>query len=132
MSDMDYEIFEGLLSRQPAFSRSERVADLLKKEVASMLLREIKDPRVQGMVTVISVKVTRDLRHADFFVSVLGGNPEERAALKGLSKATGFIRRNLGKRLHMRRIPELHFRLDETMKAQERIECLLKKIHDEA
>ena len=128
---MDYEIFEGLLSRQPAFSRSERVADLLKKEVAAMLFREIKDPRVQGIVTVISVKVTRDLRHAEFFVTVLGGGPEEKAALKGLHKAAGFIRRSLGKRLRMRRIPELHFKLDETVKAQERIEGLLKKIHDE-
>ncbi len=128
---MDYEIFEGLLSRQPAFSRSERVADLLKKEVAAMLFREIKDPRVQGIVTVISVKVTRDLRHAEFFVTVLGGHLEEKAALKGLHKASGFIRRSLGKRLRMRRIPELHFKLDETVKAQERIEGLLKKIHDE-
>ncbi len=129
---MDYEIFEGLLTRKPAFSRSERVADLLKKEVASMLLRKVKDPRVHGLVTIISVKVTNDLRHAELFVSVLGGSQEERAAMKGLKKATGFIRASLGKRLHMRRIPELHFRLDETVKAQERIEGLLRKIHDEA
>ena len=129
---MDYEIFEGLLARQPAFSRSERVADLLKEEVAKMLLSEVKDPRVQGLVTVISVKVTRDLRHASFFVTVLGGLPEEKAAIRGLQKASGFIRRSLGKRLRMRRIPELHFKLDETVKAQERIEGLLRKIHDES
>ncbi|RUM92104.1 MAG: 30S ribosome-binding factor RbfA [Thermodesulfatator sp.] len=128
---MDYEIFEGLLSRQPAFSRSERVADLLKEEVARMLLSEVKDPRVQGLVTVISVKVTKDLRHANFSVSVIGGLKEERAAIKGLDKASGFIRRSLGKRLRMRRIPELHFRLDETLKAQEKIEGLLRKIHEE-
>jgi len=128
---MDYEIFEGLLSRQPAYSRSERVADLLKEEVARMLLSEVKDPRVQGLVTVISVKVTKDLRHANFSVSVIGGLKEERAAIKGLDKASGFIRRSLGKRLRMRRIPELHFRLDETLKAQEKIEGLLRKIHEE-
>ncbi len=122
---MDYEIFEGLLSRQPPFSRSERVADLLKEEVARMLLAEIKDPRVQGLVTVISVKVTKDLRHANFFVTVIGGMDAEKAAMKGLARASGFIRKSLGKRLHMRRIPELHFRLDETVKAQEHIEGLL-------
>lgn len=128
---MDYEIFEGLLSRHKAFSRSERVADLLKKEVAGMLFSEVKDPRVQGLVTVISVKVTKDLRHATFFVTVLGGIREEKAAIKGLEKASGFIRSSLGKRLRMRRIPELHFKLDETIKAQEKIEGLLRKIHEE-
>ena len=129
---MDYEIFEGLLSRHKAFSRSERVADLLKEEVAGMLLSEVKDPRVQGLVTVISVKVTKDLRHANFFITVLGGARKEKAAIKGLEKASGFIRRNLGKRLRMRRIPELHFKLDETIKAQEKIEGLLRKIHEES
>ncbi len=128
---MDYEIFDGLLSRQPAFSRSERVADLLKEEVAKMLLSEVKDPRVQGLVTVISVKVTKDLRHANFFVTVIGGLSAEKAAIKGLHKASGFIRRSLGKRLHIRRIPELHFKLDETVKAQQHIEGLLRKIHEQ-
>ncbi len=128
---MDYEIFEGLLSRHKAFSRSERVADLLKEEVARMLLSEVKDPRVQGLVTVISVKVTKDLKHADFLVTVMGGVREEKAAMKGLEKASGFIRKSLGKRLRMRRIPELHFKLDETIKAQEKMEGLFRKIHDE-
>ncbi len=127
---MDYEIFEGLLSRQQPFSRAERVADLLREEVARMLLSEVKDPRIQGLVTVMSVKVTKDLRHANFFVSVLGGVSGEKAAMKGLEKAKGFMRRNLGKRLRMRRIPELHFKLDETIRAQENIERLLQKIHE--
>ncbi len=128
---MDYDIFEGVLSRRPAYSRADRVADLLKEEVANMLLFEIKDPRVQGLVTVVSVKVTKDLRHADFFVSITGGDHAEKQAMKGLSKASSFIRRSLGRRIRMRRVPELHFKLDETLKEQERLERLFRKIHEE-
>jgi len=129
-SVMDYECFNGLPRHSPPYSRSERVADLLKEEVARMLLSEVKDPRVQGIVTIISVSVTRDLMHANFYVSVHGGAREERAAMKGLDKAKGFIRRSLAKRIRMRRIPNIHFELDETLKFQEHIEGLLKKIHE--
>ncbi len=128
---MDYEIFDGILSRKPSFTRADRVADLLKEEVANMLLFEIKDPRVQGLVTVISVKVTKDLRHANFYVSVLGGDEREQQAMKGLVKASGFIRRSLGRRVRMRRVPELHFKLDETLKEQAHLEQLFRKIHEE-
>ena len=128
---MDFEIFEGAYIRKKAFSRSERVADLLREEVGNMLLFEIKDPRVQGIVTVVSVKVSKDLRHADFFVAVHGGEKKEQAALRGLVSATGFIRKSLGRRIRMRRVPELHFRLDRTIKAQEEMERLFKRIHEE-
>jgi len=128
---MDFEIFDTGFSRRPSFSRADRIADLLKEEVANMLLFEIKDPRVQGLVTVISVKVTKDLRHADLFVSVHGGNEEEQKAMTGLGKAAGFIRKSLGRRIRMRRIPELHFKLDETLRNQEHLEQLFRKIHEE-
>ncbi len=128
---MDFEIFDTGFSARPSFTRADRVADLLKKEVANMLLFELKDPRVQGLVTVVSVKVTKDIRHADFYVSVLGGAKREQDALKGLSKAAGFIRKSLGRRIRMRRIPELHFKIDETLKEQERLEHLFRKIHEE-
>ncbi len=128
---MDYELFDEALLKPKSFSRSDRIADLLREEVANMILFEIKDPRVQGLVTIISVKVTKDLRHADFFVSVRGGEKEEESALLGLGKASSFIRRTLGRRIRMRRIPELHFKIDETVKAQEHLEELFKKIHEE-
>ncbi len=128
---MDYQIPDGIFFKQRSFSRSDRVADLLREEVANMLLFEIKDPRVQGIVTIISVKVTKDLRHADFFITVRGGEKEEKDALTGLGKASGFIRRNLGRRIRMRRVPELHFKIDKTIQAQEHLEELFKKIHEE-
>ncbi|MCK4604597.1 MAG: 30S ribosome-binding factor RbfA, partial [Deltaproteobacteria bacterium] len=69
------------------FPRSRRIEDLLRKEMADMLLGEIKDPRIQGLVTIMQVKVSEDLRHAKFFVSVLGKGPERESVLEGLNKA---------------------------------------------
>ncbi len=109
------------------YSRSKRVADLLKKEMAAMIMYEIKDPRVQGLVTVMEVDVSEDLRHASVFVSVLGGEPERHKALKGLTRASGFIRKTLGRRLYLKRIPELNFKLDTRIDEQERITRLLEK-----
>ena len=128
---MDFELFEGLKGTGRSYSRSDRVADLLKEEVAGMLLTEIKDPRVQGLVTIMTVKVTKDLRRATFGVSVMGDERSRSRAMTGLRKASGFIRFTLGKRLKIKRIPELHFELDRTLDAQEHIELLLKKIHEE-
>jgi ribosome-binding factor A len=128
---MDFELFEGLKGPGRSYSRSERVADLLKEEVAGMLLAEIKDPRVQGMVTIMSVRVTKDLRHATFGVSVMGDEKSQKQAMAGLRKASGFIRFTLGKRLKIKRIPELHFEMDRSLDAQEHIELLLRKIHEE-
>ncbi len=107
--------------------RSKRVADLLKKEMATMIMHEIKDPRVQGIVTVMSVDVSGDLRHAAVFVSVLGDDEVRMNAMAGLKKARGFIRHTLGKRLHIRRIPDINFKLDLTVDAQERITMLLAR-----
>ncbi|MFO8239501.1 MAG: 30S ribosome-binding factor RbfA [Dissulfuribacterales bacterium] len=107
------------------FPRSRRVEDLLRKEVADMLLGEVKDPRIQGLVTIMQVKVSEDLCHARFFVSVLGSESERKSVMEGLNKAKGFIRRTLGHRLDLRRIPEMHFQLDRSLDDQEKIEKLL-------
>ncbi len=112
------------------FSRSRRIADLLKKEMADILLSEIKDPRVHGLVTIMHVEVSDDLCHAKFFVSVLGSDAERKHLLEGLNNAKGFIRRSLGHRLDLRRIPELHFRLDRSLDDQEKIVRLLAEVTD--
>jgi ribosome-binding factor A len=107
------------------FPRSRRIEDLLRTEMADMLFGEIKDPRIQGLVTIMRVEVSEDLCHAKFFVSVFGNGSERESVLKGLNKAKGFIRRTLGHRLKLRRIPELHFQLDQSLDDQEKIEKLL-------
>ncbi len=110
---------------QHGVPRSKRVADLLKKEMASMIMQEIKDPRVQGIVTVMAVDVSGDLRHASVYVSVMGGQAEKKDAMEGLNRARGFIRRTLGRRLYLKRIPDIAFKLDLSIDAQERIAMLL-------
>ncbi len=110
------------------YSRAQRVGDLLRRELALMLLKEIKDPRVQGMVTVMAVTVSRDLRSAKVMVSVAGGEEAKAGALAGLRRAAGFIRRSLGHRLTIKRVPELRFELDRSLDYQEEIERLLHSI----
>ncbi|MBW1926132.1 MAG: 30S ribosome-binding factor RbfA [Deltaproteobacteria bacterium] len=110
------------------FPRSRRIEDLLRKEVADILLSEIKDPRVHGLVTIMQVKVSEDLCYARFFVSVLGSESERESVLEGLNKAKGFIRQILGHRLDLRRIPEIRFQLDRSLDYQEKIERLLASV----
>ncbi|NDY41904.1 30S ribosome-binding factor RbfA [Dissulfurirhabdus thermomarina] len=105
--------------------RARRVGDLIRDEMADLLQRRIKDPRVQGLITVMAVEVTADLRHARVQVSVLGGQDRRDAAMAGLESAKGFVRRALGRRLDLRRTPEITFSLDRSLDAQERIQRLL-------
>lgn len=84
----------------------------MKQEIADILMRKIKDPRV-GFVTVTEVEVSHDLRNAKVFVSVLGGDKKQ--SLKGLESAAAFIRSELGRRMRMRFVPEILFRFDESV-----------------
>ncbi len=108
------------------YKRSERVADLIKEEMALMLLYELKDPRIQGIITVMEVRVSDDLRHAKIYVSVLGNDIEKEGAMEGLNRAKGFVRRTLGSRLHLKRTPTVDFFLDRRIDAQEQITRLLQ------
>jgi ribosome-binding factor A len=112
---------------KPTFKRSERVSDQMKHEIADILVRKIKDPRI-GFVTVTDVEVADDLRNAKVFVSVYGGDKEE--TLKGLKSATAFIRLELGKRMRMRFIPELLFRFDATVERGAHIMELLHELEE--
>ena len=112
---------------KPTFKRSERVSDQMKHEIADILMRKIKDPRI-GFVTVTDVEVADDLRNAKVFVSVYGGDKEE--TLKGLKSATAFIRLELGRRMRMRFIPELLFRFDATVERGAHIMELLHEIEE--
>lgn len=99
----------------------------MKREIADILMRKIKDPRV-GFVTVTDVDVADDLRNAKVFVSVYGGDKE--ASLKGLTSAAPFIRSELGKRMRMRFVPELLFRFDATVEQGAHIMELLRDIEE--
>jgi len=109
------------------YKRSVRVGDLMKQEIADILMRKIKDPRV-GFVTVTDVELSDDLRNAKVFVSIYGGNKEE--TFKGLKSASAFIRSELGRRMSMRCVPEILFRFDTTIEQGAHIMELLHKIEN--
>jgi ribosome-binding factor A len=111
--------------------RSERVADLIRRELALLLEREVKDPRV-GFVTVTRVMVTRDLRTARVFVTILGEEQQKKDSLKGLGAAQGFLRHELSQRLGLRHTPALEFLLDRGVESEERIEQLLRQIREKS
>tara|TARA_Y100000031_G_scaffold153164_1_gene197826 strand:+ start:773 stop:1126 length:354 start_codon:yes stop_codon:yes gene_type:complete len=107
--------------------RAQRVEGLVLEEISNILQREIKDPRI-GFATITKVTVSDDLRHAKVFVSIMGNEKEKRNSLKGLHSATGFIRRELGHRVHLRYVPELVFKLDDSMEKSARILNLLSEL----
>ncbi|NPA25905.1 MAG: 30S ribosome-binding factor RbfA [Deltaproteobacteria bacterium] len=111
--------------------RCQRIGDQLKSEISIMLLREIKDPRI-GFVTVMDVEVSADLSQAEVFVTVFGTAQEKDDTLSGLRSTAGFMRREMGRRLHLKRIPALRFRYDDTTDKGEHLEEIFVKIHREA
>lgn len=110
--------------------RNSRIAEQIKKELGFLLQRELKDPRI-GFVTVTGVEVTNDLSIAKVFVSVLGNEEEKKKTLTALEKASGYLRSEIGKRIEIRHIPELAFKLDTSIDYGDRIERLLSGLKEE-
>ena len=117
------------------FKRSDRVAQEIKKEIAVILQREVKDPRI-GMVTVSDVEVSRDLAYAKIFVTFLFNNDQEAISqgMKGLEKASPYIRTLVGKAMRLRIVPELRFIYDESLVEGMRMSNLVSNVirEDEA
>ena len=111
--------------------RPDRVAEAIREEVATFLAEGVKDPRVVGLVTVTGVDVTRDLRHAKVFVSILGSDAERAATLDGLTSVASHLRSRIGRALRLRLAPEIAFKLDESVAHAARIESLLAQIQEE-
>lgn len=107
--------------------RPARVGELIQSELAQLLLQGLKDPRLH-MATVSYVDVSPDLRHARVYISRLGSDAEQAAALAGFERATGFIRGQLGKRLTLRYIPQLTFVLDTGIAYGVRISSILNDL----
>ena len=110
-----------------ASRRVERVSDLIKQQVSNIIRNDLKDPRV-GFVTVTSVDLSRDLRHAKVFISVMGSDEDRSKSMEGLERASGFIRSRLGNKIRIRHIPELLFRHDDSYEYAARIDVVMKQI----
>ena len=102
----------------PEHRRADRVAEAIREEVATFLAEDVKDPRITGLVTVTGVEVTRDLRHAKVFVSVMGTDAERAATFEGLASVARHLRARVGRALRLRLAPEITFLPDESVAAR--------------
>ena len=110
--------------------RPDRVAEAIRTEVATFLNQDVNDPRVVGLVTVTGVDVTRDLRSAKVFVSILGSDAERAATFEGLASVASHLRPRIGRALRLRLAPEITFKQDESIARAARIETLLSQLKD--
>jgi ribosome-binding factor A len=95
--------------------RTSRISEEMRKEISSIIMTELKDPRLPSMISVVAVNVTKDLRHAKVYISVFGNDEEKKNAQEGLRSAAGFIRREVGHRMQLRYTPEMHFEIDDSI-----------------
>jgi ribosome-binding factor A len=107
--------------------RTDRVDELLRQEIGAILARDVQDPRI-GFATITDVETTTDLRHARVWVSVIGSEPERAETLAALERAMGYVRHELGRRLRIRRIPDLHVRLDDSSERGTRLLRLISEL----
>jgi ribosome-binding factor A len=112
------------------FKRTDRLNEQLRQEISILVRDEVRDPRV-GLVTITAVETSPELDHARIYITMLGEAEEKEAALAGLRSASPFIRSQLSRRLHIRRVPELHFQIDRVLEEAGRIEALLREVRPE-
>ena len=105
--------------------RSERVNELLRHELSQLIGRDLQDPRLAGIVTVTMVETSNDLKRAQVSVSVMGSPKVKEATMRGIISASGYMRRELGKRLSLKYVPDLSFVLDESLDQADHIYRLL-------
>ena len=111
------------------FKRSEKVGDQVREEISQILLRELQDPRI-GFVTITKVALSDDLRIAKVYYSVFGGEQEKEESYQGLESAKGYIKRELGRRVRLKYMPEITFIFDDSLEYGEHIEELLQGVED--
>ncbi|GFN36453.1 30S ribosome-binding factor RbfA [Tepidimicrobium xylanilyticum] len=111
--------------------RLNRISEEIKKVVSELISREIKDPRVNPMTSIVDVKVTNDLSYANIYVSVLGDKEAKNDTITGLNNAKGFIRKEMGRRIDLRHVPEINFHLDESIEQGLYISKLIDEVSKE-
>ncbi len=112
--------------------RADRINGLLRQEISVLLSREIKDPRLSGVISIIQVETTSDLRNAHVYVSVMGDEDTKSAALDGIKSAATFLRRSLRDRLKLRYVPFLKFSLDESIEDADTLLRMMDSFQDDA
>jgi ribosome-binding factor A len=110
----------------PQYRRTDRLNEQLRQEITLLVRDEVRDPRV-GLATITAVQTSPELDHAKVYFTTLGEAEERAEVLAGLRSAAPFLRRELGKRMHIRRVPELHFEIDRVLEEAQKIERLLSE-----
>ena len=110
------------------FKRTDRVAEMIQRKLAQIIPQEVKDPRLQGIITISAVKVAADLGHAKVYFTVF--NDDKALALTILSAAAGYLRSALARTITLRTVPQLHFIYDESIEYGERLTRLIDKVND--
>ncbi|NLP14009.1 MAG: 30S ribosome-binding factor RbfA [Clostridium sp.] len=95
--------------------RIARISEEIKREMSNIIQNELKDPRLSTIISITHLNVTKDLRYAKVFVSIMGTEEEKNSSLEGLRSAAGFIRREIGHRIQLRYTPEIQFELDNSI-----------------
>jgi ribosome-binding factor A len=108
--------------------RVDRINGLLRQEISEFIAREIKDPRLEGVISITLVRTSNDLRNAQVYVSVLGDDATKKEALAGMRSAATYLRRGLRDRLALRYVPFLRFELDESIETADRLLQLLDRV----
>ncbi|MXZ47510.1 MAG: 30S ribosome-binding factor RbfA [Chloroflexi bacterium] len=112
--------------------RMEKVADLLQGEIADLLQRRVRDPSLEDvMISITHIDITADLAHARVHVSVMADDLEQRAVMDALGRSSSFLHRELVRRIHLRRVPRLHFELDNSIAEGARLASLLHEVLDD-
>ena len=108
--------------------RRRRTAEQIKSLLSTLVLRDMRDPRLQGL-TITQVRIDREMQYADIFVNALGDESREEEVMDALIGAKGYLRRELASRLELRTVPQLHFHWDPTLAHAERIDQLLESLN---
>lgn len=111
--------------------RAGRINEEMKKEIASIIMNDLKNPRITAMVTITDVEVTRDLRYAKVFASIFGNEEEKKISLDALKSSLGYIRREVGQRIKLRYTPELILQVDDTIDRGMHIDALIRQANEE-
>lgn len=111
--------------------RINRISEEIRKVISELLSRELKDPRISPLTSITKVEVTNDLSYAYIYISVLGNDEDKANTINGLQSAKGYIKREIGNRIDLRLIPELVFRLDESIEQGIYISQLIDKVSRE-
>jgi ribosome-binding factor A len=113
------------------YRREDQLSGAITRELSDLIRTRMKDPRI-GFASITGVELSHDLRYAKVFVSVMGSPEEQRETMRGLDSANGFLRRELAQRLTIRHVPEISFRLDESIARGARVLDLLKQVENES